>query len=259
MAFNLTKHIDIDLTSSDIIKMKGGVVIMEKSLYDINEVCNKLGCTSRTLRFYEQKGIISSTKEPFKSRRQYSNEQIKVIKDVLVLRSLGLSIAKIKELQENNKLLIDAIAERQAELIATITSKSKEYELLCESLLLLQNGESIFEKREKAHHSEGRRLDIVKQFTNDFLNELYDKCYESFSDTLSDYLPLTTFKKVVADALKPIGKLVGTEKILRDENLENVYYSYIKYEKLGLYIKIVFYEEKIHGIWLNYYQYKEKK
>lgn len=33
----------------------------QKSLYDITEVCKMLDTTSRTLRFYEEKGIIQST------------------------------------------------------------------------------------------------------------------------------------------------------------------------------------------------------
>ena len=116
-----------------------------KKLTDINEVCRMLGCTSRTLRFYEEKGIINSTKVMFKNRRQYSDEQIKDIKEVLILRSLGLPIAKIKVLKANNQSLVDAISEKKAELVATITEKSKEYNLLNEAIATLQSGGNIFE------------------------------------------------------------------------------------------------------------------
>lgn len=75
---------------------------MDQKLLDINEVCKMLSTTSRTLRFYEQKGIISSTSVPFQPRRQYDAEQIEHIKKVLVLRSLGLPIAKIQKLQQGN-------------------------------------------------------------------------------------------------------------------------------------------------------------
>ncbi|MBO4283567.1 MAG: MerR family transcriptional regulator, partial [Clostridia bacterium] len=33
----------------------------QKQVYDIAEVCKMLGTTSRTLRFYEEKGIVQST------------------------------------------------------------------------------------------------------------------------------------------------------------------------------------------------------
>ena len=98
---------------------------------DIGEVCKMLGTTSRALRYYEEKGIIQSTASPFQTRRQYSVEQIGQIKNVLVLRSLGLSIGQIQQLQRGGSLL-DAIAQRRAQLIASISSKMKEIHLLNE-------------------------------------------------------------------------------------------------------------------------------
>ena len=232
----------------------------EKKLTDISEVCSMLGCTSRALRFYEQKGIISSTNVKFKSRRQYNDEQIKEIKEVLVLRSLGLPIAKIKELKANNQTLADAIVERQSDLIATIAAKSKEYNLLCEALATINEGGNIFEKKEKESiKSDSQRIETVESLTRSFISECYDCCYNYFSDNLREYLPIATFKKVVANTLAPIGKFLEIEKIACDESSDNVYYSYLRYEKLGLYIKVVFHKEKIHGIWLNYYHYEGKK
>ena len=52
---------------------------MEK-LYDISEVCELLGTTSRTLRFYEEKGIIQSTKELDSQRCKYTESQLEHIK-----------------------------------------------------------------------------------------------------------------------------------------------------------------------------------
>ena len=45
-------------------------------LFDITAVCKMLGITSRTLRFYEEKGIITSTTIGLSSRRQYTEEQV---------------------------------------------------------------------------------------------------------------------------------------------------------------------------------------
>ncbi|MBQ7760854.1 MAG: MerR family transcriptional regulator [Clostridia bacterium] len=225
-----------------------------EKLTDINEVCRMLGCTSRTLRFYEEKGIIKSTKVLFKNRRQYTNEQINEIKEVLVLRSLGLPIAKIKALKSNNQSLVDAIVEKKAEIIATIRDKSKVYNLLDEAFATLKGGGNIFEHKENTPIiSDQRRLDIIESLTKYFLNGFYDWLYDYFSDMLKENLSLSMFKKVVAETLSPIGNFIEIEKITRDESLNNVYYSYLKYEKLGLYIKFVFAKEKLNGIWLNYY------
>ena len=86
----------------------------QKQMYDITEVCKMLGTTSRTLRFYEEKGIIQSTTVGTSSRRQYTEEQISHIKNVLVLRTLGLSVKAIAELQNSGMDLKDAVLSKRA-------------------------------------------------------------------------------------------------------------------------------------------------
>ena len=41
-------------------------------LYDIADVCQKLNITSRTLRFYEEKGLIQSSRSDDSNRRKYT-------------------------------------------------------------------------------------------------------------------------------------------------------------------------------------------
>ncbi len=233
---------------------------MQDRLTDINTVCNLLGCTSRTLRFYEQKGIVQSTTSPYNSRRQYSCEQIEKIKEVLVLRSLGLPIAKIRELQANNCPLAEAISARKAELVALIEEKVKEYHLLSEALMTLDDGGDIFavESVDRTQLT-AIQLGIVEKFADAFAQERYDWCFASFSDVMKQQLSLNAFRKKVADTLKPLGNFLEKDKTVQDRELHNIYYCYLKYENLGLYIKIVFLQEKIHGVWLNYYPYSKGK
>ena len=115
-------------------------------LYDISEVCKILGTTSRTLRYYEEKGIITSTKNDFSSRRTYTEEQIKHIRNVMVLRTIGLSIDTISRLQKNGADLKNEIIAKRAEIFAYIDSKSKEISLLNEAIAIIESGENIFEK-----------------------------------------------------------------------------------------------------------------
>lgn len=106
----------------------------QKSLYDITEVCKMLDTTSRTLRFYEEKGIIQSTTVGISSRRQYNEKQISRIKNVFVLRTLGLSVKAIAELQTKGIDLKDAVISKCAEIYASIESRIREINLLNEAL-----------------------------------------------------------------------------------------------------------------------------
>ena len=221
---------------------------------DIGEVCKMLGTTSRALRYYEEKGIIQSTASPFQTRRQYSVEQIGQIKNVLVLRSLGLSIGQIQQLQRGGSLL-DAIAQRRAQLIASISSKMKEIHLLNEALATVKDGGSLFMEQENADTEPlYDHLEIAKNCTDAIITNNLTTCFSYFSEELQEYLPLTAFERVVRDTLNPIGHFVCKDRVECDTEYPNIIYSLLKYEKLGLLIKFVFHGDKIHGIWLNYYE-----
>lgn len=222
------------------------------SLLDINAVCQMLGTTSRTLRFYEEKGIIASTEVPFSSRRHYSTEQIEHIKKVLVLRALGLSVARIRKLQEGNVELSDAILEHKTELLVSIVAKTKELRMLDDALATIEKGGSIYDPAEHASVTQSMRLEIAHSFTDLFIKSEYDACFAYFSDMLQEYMPLSVWKRVVCDTVKPLGKLLHVREIECDKEVKNVIYCGLQYEKLGLCIKIVFHRDKVHGIWLNY-------
>lgn len=222
------------------------------ALLDINAVCQMLGTTSRTLRFYEEKGIITSTEVPFCSRRHYSTQQIEHIKKVLVLRALGLSVARISKLQEGNMELSDAILEHKAELIASIVAKSKELRMLDDALATIEKGGNIYDPADHTSVTQGMRLDIARSFIELFIKGEYDACFAYFSDMLQEYMPLTAWKRVVGDTIKSLGEFLHMKEIACDKDVKNVIYCSLQYEKLGLCIKIVFHRDKVHGIWLNY-------
>ncbi len=68
-----------------------------KSLKKIGEVAKLLETTPRTLRFYEEEGLVSACKTT-KGTRYYSEADISRFKAILRLSQAGLSISLIKEL-----------------------------------------------------------------------------------------------------------------------------------------------------------------
>lgn len=224
-----------------------------EELYDISAVCEMLGITSRTLRFYEEKGIIKSTKH-FSNRRKYSKNQLELIKNILVLRSLGLSVSQISEIQKGDSELVQAIIERKAEIIAKLAEMSKTARLLDNALNVIQNGGNIFEPKAQLPEHALLQNDFVSENTEAFINGEYERLFDSFGKTMRKYTPLSALQSIIADALLPLGKFISFEGITRDSGAENVFYSHLRYEKLGLRIKFVIFENKINGLWLSYYE-----
>ena len=231
----------------------------QKPLYDITEVCKTLGTTSRTLRFYEEKGIIQSTTVGTSSRRQYTEEQISHIKNVLVLRTLGLSVKAVAGLQTKGADLKDAVLSKRAEIYASIDSRIREINLLNEALSALESGKDIFaEDWQLSSAMNAEEKEIARICTDAILSGDTDTLYEYLSSRLAEYMPRDVYRVVRKDTLAPLGDFVSIDKTVADDRFSNKLYCFIRYSKLGLKITYVFHGGKIDGLWLGYYDMNER-
>ena len=225
----------------------------QKQMYDITEVCKMLGTTSRTLRFYEEKGIIQSTTVGTSARRQYSEEQLSLIKNVLVLRTLGLSVKAVAALQTKGADLKDAVLSKRAEIYASIDSRIREINLLNEALSALESGKDIFaEDWQLSSAMNAEEKEIARICTDAILSGDTDTLYEYLSSRLAEYMPRDVYRVVRKDTLAPLGDFVSIDKTVADDRFSNKLYCFIRYSKLGLKITYVFHGGKIDGLWLGY-------
>jgi DNA-binding transcriptional MerR regulator len=226
----------------------------QKFLYDITEVCKMLGTTSRTLRFYEEKGIIQSTTVGTSSRRQYTEEQLSLIKNVFVLRTLGLSVKVIAELQTKESDLKKAVLSKRAEIYASIESRVREINFLNEAISALESGKNIFaEDWQLSSAMNAEEEEISKICTDAILSGDTDTLYEHLSPRLAEYMPREVYRVVRKDTLAPLGDFVSIDKTVADDRFSNKIYCFIRFSKLGLKITYVFHDGKIEGLWLGYY------
>ena len=231
----------------------------QKQMYDITEVCRMLGTTSRTLRFYEEKGIIQSTTVGTSSRRQYTEEQVSLIKNVLVLRTLGLSVKAIAELQNSGTDLKEAVLSKRAEIYASIESRAREINLLNEALSALESGKNIFnEDWQLSSAMNAEEKETARLCTDAILNGDDNVLYEHLSPRLAQYMPKDVYCVVRKDTLVPLGDFVSIEKTVADDRFSNKLYCFVRYTKLGLKITYVFHGGKIDGLWLGYYDTNER-
>lgn len=226
----------------------------DKHLYDITEVCRMLGTTSRTLRFYEEKKIITSTTVGLSARRKYTEEQLLQIKNVLVLRSLGLSVKSITELQKEQSDLKNAVLSKRAEIYASIEAHIKEINLLNEAVYALELGKNIFDgvwqTRSDANFEE---LEIARLCTDAIISNDDEFLYRHLSSRLLQYMPKDVYSVARRDTLTTLGDFLGIDEIAADKKYSNKIFSKVRYSKLGLMITFVFHAGKIDGLWLGYY------
>jgi len=72
----------------------------------IKEVCKECSLTKKAIEYYEKQGLLSP-KVSNNGYRNYDSKDISILKEISVLRRLGLSIEAIKEvLLSSNKAMV---------------------------------------------------------------------------------------------------------------------------------------------------------
>ena len=230
-----------------------------RCFYDITEVCKMLGTTSRTLRFYEEKKIITSTTVGTSARRRYTEEQLLQIKNVLVLRKIGLSVQDIIELQSEKSDLKKAVLSKRAEIYASIDSRLRKINVLNEVLFALNSGKDILEEDWQAVPDvKSKELEIAKLCTDAIVNGDDDVLYQYLSHQLTQYMPQEVYRIVRKDTFAPLGEFVAIEQIEGDKKYPARLKSKVRYSRVGLLITFVFHSGVIDGLWLNYYDIEER-
>ena len=93
----------------------------------INEVIQKVDLTKRAIKYYEEQGLLSVNKDK-NGYRNYSEEDVKTLKEISVYRKLGISIKDIKVLlNTKDKQLLENIYK---EKLSKIKENQKEIDSL---------------------------------------------------------------------------------------------------------------------------------
>lgn len=89
------------------------------SQYTTGEIAKLCGVTVRTVQYYDNRGILTPSELTEGGRRLYSEDDVKRLKVICMLRELGLSINVIGQLfqEEDPASVIDVLLSQQEELL----------------------------------------------------------------------------------------------------------------------------------------------
>ncbi len=147
----------------------------------IKEVEQELGILRATIRFYEKQGLLHP-KRAENAYRDYSDEDLIILKKILIFRKIGLSVTEIKELFDGAAELSESIDKNIESLQKQIQELNGALEI-CRQIYKRKEELETFDEQfywEEIHREEKRGFRFM-DITSDLLK--YEK--EDIIETLS--------------------------------------------------------------------------
>ena len=123
----------------------------------IGEVAERTGLTQRTLRFYEEKGLLKPPTRMEGGFRLYSEADVQRLERIKRLQQLlGFSLAEIKEMVDAGEVKVQlraeyrpesALPEKKAQLLRAIEVTQRQYDLIRQKVDALADMRSKLEER----------------------------------------------------------------------------------------------------------------
>lgn len=104
---------------------------------NINEAEKLTGITKKTIRYYEEAGLLSVERDKRTGYRIFQEETVNILKKIKLYRSIGLSIREIKAILKGTVLPSQALLRQIKELEGRIYSLQRKKDLL---LSVMQDG-----------------------------------------------------------------------------------------------------------------------
>ena len=117
----------------------------------IGELAKKTKVTPRTIKHYEDKGLLKPFKKTQGGFRLYQNDKVKLVERIRQLKKAGFSLREVKEMEEINGIVEENIFEKVDnnelnKMIAFLQSQlTKTEERLNETIKVKKGLEEIIE------------------------------------------------------------------------------------------------------------------
>lgn len=101
-------------------------------LVKITDVTKQLGLSSRTLRYYEQVGLIESIRPRFETYRYYDEAAMERLQQIIILRKMQISVKDIVRIYENPEVatVVSVFVDKIREIDREVTALSELKEII---------------------------------------------------------------------------------------------------------------------------------
>ena len=148
--------------------------------YSIQELSHLSGVTTRTLRWYDQIGLLKPSRVAESGYRYYGGAEVNRLQDILYYRALGVELAQIKECLDdpafdrlaalrNHLAALEAERERLEQLIRSVKDTIRAEER--NEIMSDEQKFEAFKRRTVAHNEEVHGAEIRAKYGDQEMDE----------------------------------------------------------------------------------------
>lgn len=129
MLFLYTDYVKVNDDNRNRLNKKVHWMNSKNKTVQIGELAKRLGITTRTIRYYEEIGLMGPSERLGGGTRTYTKEDILRLKFILKLKELGISLKEMQELAEHfdiHQQDFDTITPKLIEILDLHISKVDE-------------------------------------------------------------------------------------------------------------------------------------
>lgn len=112
-------------------------------LIKIREVASRYDVSARTLRYYEDMGLITSMRSSDHAYRMYDEEALRRLEQILILRKLNISIRDIRRIfsVEGSGAVLEVLKKKVDELDGEVALLGELREIICDFIVQISNAD----------------------------------------------------------------------------------------------------------------------
>lgn len=186
----------------------------------IKEVEESIGITSKNIRFYEKEGLVYPERNFENGYREYSESDIRKLKEIKLFRQLGISIEDIRLLQLG-KIQLEEVLEKQIDKYKNQINSLSEAKKLC--VEMVNENVSIKEVEAdlwltKISELEGKGTRFMNIDNDEIIRFLPDKFRMKYYESIikNGQIDNTLLKEIINYFEDIYKKTVDTEDLLVD-------------------------------------------
>ncbi len=193
--------------------------------YTIKEIADLAGVTLRTLRYYDEIGLLKPNRKPTSGYRIYDQKEVDLLQQILLYRSMDLSLDQIQEIMSNPKFNItEALLAHQEQLFSRRDQLDQLIETV-EKTIAYHKGEIKMSNKEKFEGFKKEKLAVNERKHGQEIREKYgedtikasNKKFMNLSE--DEYNRMQKTEEELFQSLKEVGKT----KDLETDSAKNVY------------------------------------